>query len=156
MANTENEVVDEVRKAAHKELRQMRKDWGWLLALGIGLVLIGLAAISLPLLATGGIVTAIGILMIVAGAAQIVSGFSCENWSGVFLSIALGLLYGVTGFFILENPLEGAAALTLLIAMFFFVSGILRIIFALRERFPTWGWTLLCSCRATRTTTRSS
>ena len=62
--------------------------------------------------------------MIVAGAAQIVSGFSCEKWSGVFLSIALGLLYGVTGFFILENPLEGAAALTLLIAAFFFISGI--------------------------------
>ena len=148
MAEAEaNLVVDEVRKAAHKELRQMRKDWGWLLALGIGLVLIGMAALSVPLLATGlttvAIVATIGILMIVAGAAQIVSGFSCENWSGVFLSIALGLLYGVTGFFILENPLEGAAALTLLIAAFFFISGIFRIIFALRERFPAWGWTLL-------------
>lgn len=125
------------------ELRELRKDWGWLLALGIGLALAGVAAISVPLLATVGIVTVIGILMLAAGAAQIVSAFSSSKWSGVFVHIVMGLLYGVTGFFILENPLVGAGGLTLLMAMFFFMSGIFRIVFALRERFPTWGWTLL-------------
>jgi uncharacterized membrane protein HdeD (DUF308 family) len=125
------------------ELRELRKDWIWILALGVGLVLAGGAAISVPLFATVGIVTVLGILMLVAGAGQFVSAFSSARWSGVFLNIVLGLLYGVTGFFVLENPLEGAEGLTLLLTVFFFVSGIFRMVFALRERFPAWGWTLL-------------
>jgi uncharacterized membrane protein HdeD (DUF308 family) len=136
MLNTES-------NSAVEEMYPLRKDWGWLLALGIGLVVIGIGAISVPLLATVGIVAVIGILMIVAGAAQIVSALSSAKWSGVFLYLVIGVLYVVTGFFILENPLEGAAGLTLLLAVFFFVSGIFRIVFALRERFPAWGWTLL-------------
>jgi uncharacterized membrane protein HdeD (DUF308 family) len=72
----------------------------------------------------------LGILILFAGAGQIVSAFSSGRWSGVFVHIVLGLLYGVTGFLILENPLPGAAGVTLLLAAFL-------------ERFPTWGWTLL-------------
>jgi len=136
MPNEETNLIAE-------EMHELRKDWGWILALGIGLALTGVAAISVPLLATVGVVTVIGILMLVAGAAQIVSAFSSAKWSGVFLHIVVGLLYGVTGFFILESPLKGAGGLTLLLAVFFFVSGLFRIVFALRERFPTWGWTLL-------------
>ncbi|MBN1911192.1 MAG: DUF308 domain-containing protein [Pirellulales bacterium] len=105
--------------------------------------MIGLGAISVPLFATVGIVTVVGILMLVAGTAQIVSGLSSAKWSGVFLHLVVGILYCVTGFFILESPLKGAAGMTLLLAVFFFVSGIFRIVFALRERFPAWGWTLL-------------
>jgi uncharacterized membrane protein HdeD (DUF308 family) len=125
------------------ELQQLRKDWIPMLILGIGLAIFGVAAISAPLMATMGIVTLIGILMIVAGAAHVVSAFASAKWSGVFLSIVIGILYAVIGFFILENPLESAVGITLLLGAFFCVSGIFRIVFALRERFPTWGWALL-------------
>jgi uncharacterized membrane protein HdeD (DUF308 family) len=125
------------------ELHNLRKDWYWLLALGIALVLGGLVAISVPLIATVGIVTVVGILMLAAGIGQIISAISSARWSGVLLHILLGVLYAVTGFFVLENPLQGAAGLTLLMAAFFFTGGIFRIVFAVRERFPTWGWTLL-------------
>jgi len=126
-----------------EEARELRKQWVWLLALGIGHVLIGGVAIAVPFLATVGVVAVIGIAMLAAGIAQIVGAFSSARWSGVFVHIMVGVLYGVTGFFVLENPIAGASALTLLLAMFFFASGIFRIVFSLRERFLNWGWTLL-------------
>lgn len=125
------------------ELTNLKKEWGWLLALGVGLVLFGATAISMPLVATVGFVTVLGILLLVGGVAQIVSAFHSSEWSGFLLHLLIGILYIVTGFLILENPVEGAAGLTLLLAAFFFISGVFRIVVAMRERFPSWGWTLL-------------
>lgn len=131
------------RAESQAELRELQKDWGWFLALGIGLILVGAAAIAVPLLATIGVVTILGILLMVAGTAHIVLAFSCARWSGVLVEVLVGVLYVVFGFLILENPLAGAAGLTLLVAAMFFVGGVFRIVIALQERFPGWGWTLL-------------
>src|SRR3972149_6492861 len=86
-----------------EEARELRKQWVWLLALGIGHVLIGGVAIAVPFPATVGVVAVIGIAMLAAGIAQIVGAFSSARWSGVFVHIMVGVLYGVTGFFVLEN-----------------------------------------------------
>lgn len=125
------------------ELRELRGDWGWFLALGIGLVFAGIAAITVPFFATIGVVTVLGILLIVAGAAQVVTAFSCSQWSGLLVEILVGVLYVVFGFLILENPIAGAAGLTLLVAAMFFIGGVFRIVISLQERFLGWGWTLL-------------
>ena len=107
------------------------------------MILGGLAAIATPFFATVGVVTFLGILILAAGVAQIVSAFQCKAWKGVLLNTLVGILYLVTGFLILENPIKGAAGLTLLLALFFLTSGIFRIVISLQERFPGWGWTLL-------------
>ncbi len=114
-----------------------------MLALGILLVVGGTAAIIVPIFATFGVVTLLGILLIVAGIAQIVSAFHCHGWKGVLLHVLLGILYAVTGFLILENPIAGAAGITLLLAAFFLATGAIRIVVALKERFENWGWVLL-------------
>ena len=125
------------------DLSTLRDSWGWILVMGILMILGGLAAIATPFFATVGVVTFLGILMLVAGVAQIVSAFQCKAWKGVLLNTLIGILYLVTGFLVLENPLQGAAGLTLLLALFFLTSGIFRIVLSLQERFPGWGWTLL-------------
>jgi uncharacterized membrane protein HdeD (DUF308 family) len=125
------------------DLSTMRDSWGWILVMGILMILGGLAAIATPFFATVGVVTFLGILILAAGVAQIVSAFQCKAWKGVLLSTLVGILYLVTGFLILENPIKGAAGLTLLLALFFLTSGIFRIVISLQERFPGWGWTLL-------------
>ena len=125
------------------ELSTLRDSWGWILVMGILMILGGLAAIATPLFATVGVVTFLGILILAAGVAQIVSAFQCKAWKGVLLNTLVGILYVVTGFLILENPLQGAAGITLVLALFFLTSGIFRIVLSLQERFPGWGWTLL-------------
>ncbi len=125
------------------ELANLRESWGWILVMGILMIVGGIAAIATPLFATVGVVTFLGLLILAAGVAQIVSAFQCKAWRGVLLNTLVGVLYVVTGFLILENPLEGAAGLALLLALFFLASGIFRIVISLQERFPGWGWTLL-------------
>lgn len=114
-----------------------------MLAMGIAMIIAGGAAIALPLFSTVGVVTMLGLLVLVAGLAQIVSAFYCKGWHGVLLHLLMGILYLVTGFLMLENPVQGAAGLTLILAGFFLTSGIFRVVVALKDRFPGWGWTLL-------------
>jgi uncharacterized membrane protein HdeD (DUF308 family) len=125
------------------DLSTLRDSWAWILVMGILMILGGLAAIATPFFATVGVVTFLGILILAAGVAQIVSAFQCKAWKGVLLNTLVGILYLVTGFLILENPIKGAAGLTLLLALFFLTSGIFRIVISLQERFHGWGWTLL-------------
>ena len=133
----------DLRGALTSDFRQIRENWFWLLALGVFLTLVGFAAVAVPALATFKVVMVLGILMIVAGAAQIVSAFTAGKWSGVMLHLLVGVLYAVVGFLVLENPLKGAAGITLLVAVLFFVEGIFRIVVAVQHKFPSWGWALL-------------
>ncbi|MCO6045727.1 HdeD family acid-resistance protein [Aeoliella sp. ICT_H6.2] len=125
------------------ESQELRKAWGWLVALGIGLILAGLAAISSPYMGTQIMVVLLGILLIAAGIAQLVSTFHCSGWRGVMLHLLVSILYLVTGFLVLEKPYKGAMGLTLILAAFFLTTGLIRIVVALKERFPGWGWVLL-------------
>lgn len=128
------------------ELENLRGSWGWILAMGICMMVAGLATMALPLLptlATLTVVTILGILLLASGIAQIVSAFHCKAWKGVFLNTLVGILYLLTGFLVLENPVKGALGLTILLALFFLASGIFRIVISLQERFPGWGWALM-------------
>jgi uncharacterized membrane protein HdeD (DUF308 family) len=44
---------------------------------------------------------------------------------------------------IVANPGAGALVLTLILAVFFMVAGLFRIMAALTMRFPQWGWLLV-------------
>lgn len=125
------------------ESQELRKAWGWMVALGIGMIVGGLAAISSPWMGTKVMVVLLGILLIAAGIAQLVSTFHCGGWRGVLLHLLVSILYLVTGFIVLEKPYEGAVGLTLILAAFFLTTGLIRIVVALKERFPGWGWVLL-------------
>ena len=59
------------------------------------------------------------------------------------LQLLIGLLYLVAGFIIADAPVKSAAVFTLLLAGFLVVGGVFRIVFALMERFPQWGWALV-------------
>ncbi|HWL07965.1 MAG TPA: HdeD family acid-resistance protein [Planctomicrobium sp.] len=125
------------------EMSALKKDWIWFLALGLALSLFGAFAIALPFVATVEFVTILGILILVSGAFLVVSAFQAARWKGFLLQLLIGVLYLVSGFLILENPIEGAAGLTLILAAVFLTSGLFRIVVSLVERFPGWGWVLL-------------
>jgi uncharacterized membrane protein HdeD (DUF308 family) len=74
---------------------------------------------------------------------EVVYGVSRKTWSGFFIDLLIGILYAVVGFMIVANPAASAVGLTLLIAMFLFVSGIFRIVAGLATRYPNWGWLVL-------------
>jgi uncharacterized membrane protein HdeD (DUF308 family) len=125
------------------ELQELRRNWGWFLVLGIGLILLGTLAIGASCIATLATVWTFGILILIGGVVEIAGSFRAQRWSGFFLHVLAGVLYLVVGFFMLAHPVEAAAGLTLMLAALFLAGGLFRIILSLSHRFPGWGWTLL-------------
>jgi uncharacterized membrane protein HdeD (DUF308 family) len=122
---------------------EVRRNWGWFLVLGISLVVLGVFAISWSLLATIASVLLFGWLLVISGVLEVASSIWARRWTGFFLHLLAGVLDVVVGLLIVTHPVAAAAALTLLLAAFFLVSGAYRIATAVALRFPNWGWALL-------------
>jgi uncharacterized membrane protein HdeD (DUF308 family) len=129
--------------AVAEELNSLRRNWGWLLALGIALIIVGTMAICFPVMATLATVEVLGYFLVIGGVVEAVSGFWARRWGGFLLHLLCGLLYLFLGVVIIERPGLGAAAYTLMLAVFFFASGVVRIVLAVGQQFSGWGWTLL-------------
>jgi uncharacterized membrane protein HdeD (DUF308 family) len=125
------------------ELAHMQSNWLWFLVLGVGWIVLGTISLSCAAFATFVTVTLFGVIMLIGGVSQIVGAFWAGKWSGFLLQVLIGILYAVVGFFVMDTPERSAIALTLIMAIFLIVSGIVRIVVSLLERFPGWGWVLL-------------
>jgi uncharacterized membrane protein HdeD (DUF308 family) len=116
---------------------------GWFMALGIVLIILGALAVSAAFITTLLSVSFIGWLLLIGGAVLVIQSFTVRRWSGFFLEIFTGLLYMLIGLMLVSHPLASAASFTLLLAAFFIVGGIFRIIGSLVHRPAHWGWVLL-------------
>lgn len=123
-----------------REMVEVRKHWNWFLWLGIFLIILGSAAIIFSVFTTLFTIVILGTVLLIGGVAQVAHSFWTPNWSGFFISLLLGVLYLVIGFLTIANPALAAASLTLLIAAFFFVGGLFRMIASVAVRFDHWGW----------------
>jgi uncharacterized membrane protein HdeD (DUF308 family) len=121
----------------------LQKGWGWLLGLGILLSVLGLLLIAAPVLGTLAVDLLVGWFLIIGGVAQLVHAFMEKAWRGFLLELLSGMLYLVVGVLLVFYPVAGAQALTLFVAAFLTVEGLVRIVMALRVR-PGhgWGWLL--------------
>ena len=125
------------------ELQAIRGKWIWLVVLGISLVVLGIIMLGSPVVATLATVTALGVLILVGGVAEVVAAFWCRDWSGFFLALLSGVLGAVVGLMLLANPIKGGITLTVLLASFLFVGGIFKAVAAISHRLGGWGWLLL-------------
>jgi uncharacterized membrane protein HdeD (DUF308 family) len=125
-------------------LEPLRAKSGWIIALGIVYVISGLVALGSVVLATVVTIFIVGIMMLIAGAAEVINAFQIKTWGKFLLWLLLGILYIVAGFITFENPLLAAALLTLLLGFSLVASGIMRIVlaFSMREGM-TWLWVAL-------------
>ena len=112
---------------------------GWSIVLGILMILVGMIAILAPLIAGVVIVYVVAWSAIFNGGAQLVYGFRSHSGGRLVLEILLGLLYIVAGAFILLHPAGGLLALTLIIASFLLVYGVVALVLAFQMR-PHTGW----------------
>jgi len=123
-------------------LETLKASSGWFVALGVVLIVVGTLAVGSSFVATLATVFAFGSLLLVGAAAQIVGAFFSRKWSGFFLELLAGILYLIVGLLMLAHPAAVAAGLTLMLAVFFLVGGITRVVVALAERFDGWPWLL--------------
>lgn len=121
-------------------IQGIKENWGWFFALGVLLILLGISIISSSFYATIFSIILLGIFLIGAGIVQVVQAFLARKWSGLFLSLFLGILYIVTGFLCVTKPAISAINITLWIAGFCFLIGLFKMISSLILQFEHWGW----------------
>ncbi|MGA8139711.1 MAG: HdeD family acid-resistance protein [Desulfobaccales bacterium] len=124
------------------DIQGLQKNWGWLLALGIISIILGILALGSSAFFTIASMIFFGWILLIMGILELVYSFWQRHWGGFFLHLLNGILAGVAGVILIGNPAASALILTLMLAMFFMVAGLFRIIAALYMRFPTWGWRL--------------
>ena len=119
----------------------MRAKSGWIIALGAVFVIAGIIALGSVVMATAATVFVVGIMMVIAGVAEVINAFQIEALGKFLLWLLLGALYIVAGFFAFENPLLAAADLDAIFGFSLLVSGVMRIVlaFSLQETMP-WIW----------------
>ena len=91
------------------------------------LIVLGILAISLPMVASIGVARVISWLILIDGIFQFVYAFRSKGVGHTIWKLLVSLLYIAAGVYLLANPLLGLTGLTLLLAMFFFVEGIVDI-----------------------------
>jgi uncharacterized membrane protein HdeD (DUF308 family) len=125
-------------------LAPLHAKWGWIVALGVVYVIAGCIALGSVVLATVATVLVVGVMMLIAGVAEVINAFQMQGWGKFLLWLLLGVLYIIAGFVTFENPLMAAAVLTLILGIALVVSGIMRIIlgFSVKTGIP-WMWIVL-------------
>jgi uncharacterized membrane protein HdeD (DUF308 family) len=116
--------------------------WGWFLALGIVLIVAGLAAIAFPFVSTIAAKIMLGWLFLIGGVMMILHAFSAQAWQGFLWSLIIGILYVVVGGYLSFFPLTGLVTLAILLAALFLAEGIAEVIMAFKVR-PHEGWGFL-------------
>jgi uncharacterized membrane protein HdeD (DUF308 family) len=138
-------VLEPPANTLHHERVHLRRVWWLFFIMGLVSIVVGFLAISSRYIAltTWATVVFFGVLLLIAGITEVVQAVMVRNWRGFALHLLTAALYLIVGLFMLEEPDQGAKVLTLLIGAAFLVGGVLRIVFALVQRFHSWPWVVL-------------
>lgn len=119
---------------------EMFHNWGWFLAFGIVLLLLGIAAIVRSFVATVASMVFFGWLLVFGSVLEFAHAFMVGNWAGFFLNLLIAILFGATGIAMLVKPMMSAEAITLVMSVFLLVGGLYQLISAMWLHLPGWGW----------------
>lgn len=122
------------------QLNALHKEWGWLLAMGIIEIIVGIYCLTSQITATLASVVALGVVFLIAGIAETIGAFRAHGAGHVILLLLGGLLSIVVWLALMTHPGVGALAITLLLAAMLVVGGIFRFVAALTLQFPHYGW----------------
>jgi uncharacterized membrane protein HdeD (DUF308 family) len=109
-------------------------------------VLLGLAAIIVPQLASLAVTIFLGWLFLISGIAGLVLTFWTRRMPGFWWSLVSAALAIAAGIILLARPVQGTLTLTIVVGAYFLAEGIATIMYALehrRELSQRWSWLLV-------------
>jgi len=136
---TASDAVAAIRKSIHDH-------WGLFLFEGILLVVLGLLAILVPQVASLAVTLLLGWLFAISGIFGLIASFWARQAPGFWWSLLSAVLSIVVGGLLLARPVVGVFSLTYLLIAFFFVEGVVSIMYAIehrRELTGGWVWMLV-------------
>jgi uncharacterized membrane protein HdeD (DUF308 family) len=111
-------------------IHRLHDKWGAIVAFGVLLVVLGLAAMMFAVFATIATVTINGVVFLIAGAAEIGIGMHSQGWGRFFLWVIGGVLYLFVGLVCIFNPVLASTALTLVLGAGLIAAGVVRLYLA--------------------------
>jgi len=130
--------------ARHPLFGELSRHWKWLLVVGILCLVLGFVGLGLTFLLTLASVLYFGVLMLVAGGAQLVQGFRASGWRSVLAQVLIALLYILAGLMVITRPLLASVLLTGTLAGMLLLIGVLRCVMAIQHRaMQGWAWALV-------------
>jgi uncharacterized membrane protein HdeD (DUF308 family) len=127
-----------VRNAIHAH-------WSLFLFEGIMLVILGVAAIIVPEIATLAFTLVIGWIFLISGGVGLVTTFWMRHAPGFWWALLSAVIAIAAGVVLIRWPINGMVSLTLVLIAFFVVEGIATIMYAIDHRNQLsgrWGWML--------------
>ena len=122
-------------------LGDLKKNWGWFLALGILFIILGFIGLGMMVALTIASVVFFGVLLVIAAVAQIINAFKGKGWKSITWHILSAILYGLAGVVIFIDPLVASLIFTLVLGFLILLVGITRIVMAFHIRGAKgWGW----------------
>lgn len=112
----------------------VKKATGWVIALSICLIILGVLAILLPGIASAFFTSIIGWLVLASGVVMIIQAFQSRPVRGFWLNLIVGIFYAIAGIYILFNLGTALLALTLTFGILFIVEGVYTLIMAFTNR----------------------
>lgn len=124
----------------------IRHHWVLFLIEGIVLLVLGIAAILVPMVATIAFTILIGWLFLISGVVGLITTFWMRHAPGFWWSLLSAVIGIVAGILLLRWPVTGSLSLTLLLASFFIIEGVATIMYAIEHRNQLsgrWGWMMI-------------
>ena len=138
----QQEPSDQMRRAV---VSTIHEHWVLFLVEGIILIVLGAAAIIVPVIATLAFTLFIGWLFLISGVVGLITTFWMRNAPGFWWSLLSGVVGIAAGIVLILWPISGTVSLTLVLIAFFVVEGIVTLMYAFEHRAQLsgrWGWML--------------
>jgi uncharacterized membrane protein HdeD (DUF308 family) len=116
----------------------------WSIALSVLMIVAGAMAIGVPMVAGVAITALVAWLLIFSGLLHLGFAWRGGRAGAVLWEILLGIVYGAIGFYVLTNPVAGLASLTLALAIYLLIEGVLECVLSFQLRpLPGSRWLLI-------------
>ena len=101
----------------------VRRAWGWMLAYGILLIVVGWFAAFHPIATNLAVGVMLGVAMVFVGVASIIAAFRDFGWQSKLVDVLFGFLALLGAFLFLAMPVLSATGLVWAAGIFFIVNG---------------------------------
>lgn len=109
-------------------VRQVSSIAGWSVGIAVLVILAGLLAIILPVVAGVAVTLLVGWVLLLVGLLHLFFAFSGRTASTRVWELLLGIVYVLAGGYLIFHPLVGLTTLTLLLAAYLLVKGLLEFV----------------------------
>jgi uncharacterized membrane protein HdeD (DUF308 family) len=139
-------LPQEIENLQSRMRATVREHWRAFLIEGILLVILGLAAIIVPPLASLAVTIFLGWMFLVSGIAGLALTLWARGTPGFWWSLLSAVLAIGAGIILLAQPVQGTLTLTTVVGAYFLAEGVATVMYALehrRELSERWSWLLV-------------